>query len=237
MNIRNSSLLLIIILLSSCSQKLPLDKWTYVEIDNDRAKWGDFAEPEWLRYFGLDCADTNDDGKVEIVSGRYFYKSQSDDMTSWERIDLGLNADGCLFIDVDGDESTDIIASALPDIYWLEANDAEETSWTVTKIGDLPPTGHNNGQGYCAADFIAGSKKEIMLQADEGIFACEIPANPTDEKEWQWNMIVTSGSDEGIGVGDMDGDGDLDIAFGEIKAGETEHPTVLDWADIPALLT
>ena len=36
------------------SQKLALDKWKYIEADSNRQKWGDWAEPDWLRYFGLD---------------------------------------------------------------------------------------------------------------------------------------------------------------------------------------
>ncbi len=46
----------------ACSQKLALDKWKYIEADNNRGKWGDWAEPEWLRYFGLDIMDINKDG-------------------------------------------------------------------------------------------------------------------------------------------------------------------------------
>ncbi len=225
--------LIVIAFVVGCSQKLPIDKWTYFEIDNDRGKWGDWAEPNWLRYFGLDFMDVNRDGYVDIVSGRYFYRNPGQNISApWTRIDLGLNADGCLFVDVDGDEFADIIASALPDVMWFEADDLQGSSWKAQIIGTLPPTGHNNGQGYATADLIAGGKEEIILQADEGIFVCEIPQN-TAQENWQWNMIITSGSDEGVGVGDIDGDGDLDLAFGDIKQGEEEHPAILDWAENP----
>lgn len=217
-------------------QKLLLDQWTYIQIDDNRTKWGDWAEPEWLRYFGLDFQDVNRDGYADIVSGRYFYRNPGGGMeAAWTRIDLGANADGCLFVNVDGDEFADIIAAALPDVFWFEAEDAQGSSWIEHIIGQLPPTGHNNGQGYAAADLIAGGKQEIILQADKGIYVCEIPKNTTED-EWQWHMIIASGSDEGIGLGDIDDDGDLDLAFGDIKAGDVEHPTILEWAENPGAL-
>ena len=36
---------------------LSLDKWTYIQVDNQRGKWGDWDEPDWLRYFGLAMTD------------------------------------------------------------------------------------------------------------------------------------------------------------------------------------
>ena len=231
-----AALLFALVAALSCEKKLSLNQWTYIQIDDDRAKWGDWDEPEWLRYFGLDFQDINQDGFVDIVSGRYFCRNPGGSMESdWTSIDLGANADGCLFVDVDGDEFADIIAAALPDVYWFEAKDKQGSEWQATKIGELPPTGHNNGQGYAVADLIAGGKQEIILQADKGIYVCEIPEN-TASGDWQWQMVVTSGSDEGIGVGDIDGDGDLDLAFGDITEGQVEHPTILDWAENPGSL-
>lgn len=81
------------------------DDWTYIEIDNDRQKWGDWAEPEWLRYFGLHSGDLNRDGYPDIVSGRYVYLNPGNGLTEeWKRIDLGLNTDGALILDIDGDD-------------------------------------------------------------------------------------------------------------------------------------
>ncbi len=226
------ALFLALVFALACQKELPLDEWTYIQIDDDRGKWGDWDEPEWLRYFGLDFQDLNADGFVDIVSGRYVYRNPGGDMKGdWTRIDLGQNADGCLFVDVDGDEFADIIAAALPNVFWFEAKDKQGSAWQATKIGELPATGHNNGQGYAVADLIAGGKPEIILQADKGIYVCEIPAPPSGD--WAWKMVVASGSDEGIGIGDLDGDGDLDMAFGDIEEGQKEHPTILDWAENP----
>jgi hypothetical protein len=44
-------------------------------VDDARGRWGDWDEPEWLRYFGLDARDVDGDGHAEILSGRYLYRS------------------------------------------------------------------------------------------------------------------------------------------------------------------
>ncbi|KKR27980.1 MAG: FG-GAP repeat protein, partial [candidate division CPR2 bacterium GW2011_GWD2_39_7] len=74
----------------------------------------------------------------------------------WTRSDLGMNADGYLFVDVDGDEYADVIAEALPDVYWFEADNLQGTTWTSRKIGEIPKTDHVNGQGGRYAQLIAG---------------------------------------------------------------------------------
>ena len=153
--------------------KLALDHWTYIEVDNFRGKWGDFAQPNWLKYLGLDAADINNDGYLDIISGRYFYRNPGGNMTAkWERIDLGINVDGMLFVDVDGDELGDIIATALPDVYWFEAQDKQGSSWKGIKIGEVPATSHVNGQGIAwHKSYRVVSPKLFYRQGPESIFS------------------------------------------------------------------
>jgi hypothetical protein len=198
-------------LIISCIEPIPIDKWSYKEIDSSRTKWGDYDEPEWWRYFGLDAADINDDGYKDIVSGKYLYinpgKSLEDE---WNRIEFEINLDAMLFVNIDDDEYPDIIAEALPDVYWIEADNRELTKWNYKVICQIPRTGHVNGQGYMTADIFKGGKEEIILATQEGPYAIEIPED-TDQEVWETTNLFFSHSDEGFDIIDIDKDGDIDL--------------------------
>ena len=199
----------------SIHSEIPLDHWTYIEVDNQRGKYGDFGDPKWLKYFGLDMVDVTGDNYKDIVAGRYFYRNPGGDMSaSWRRTDLGMNVDGMLLIDVDQDAYGDVIATALPDVYWIEAEDELGTSWKSIKIGEVPATSHVNGQGYAKAQIIPGGTLEILLATGKGIYCLEIPAKDPRKEKWRVISVAPEASDEGFGTGDIDGDGLADIVAG-----------------------
>jgi hypothetical protein len=197
----------------SADNKIAANKWTYIQIDDNRAKWGDFDQPEWLRYYGTDAKDINNDGFKDIVAGRYVYLNPKGDMMGkWNRIDFGENIDGLLWIDADGDEFADIFAEALPNVYWLEATDKTCTKWKKTKIAHIKETDHVNGQGFEYKQVIAGGKPEILMNSGEGLFMIQIPESNAETGNWKTTLISKDETnDEGITVGDMDSDGDIDI--------------------------
>jgi hypothetical protein len=197
---------------------LSLNNWTYIQVDDQRNAYKD-----WVKYCGLSLSDITYNGYGDIVSGRYFYRNPGGDMTSkWSRVTFAVNIDAMLIMDVDGDDQADVIGEALPDIYWLEAKDKQGKEWNVTKVGTMPKTSHENGQGYAIAQIIPGGKNEILLSGgnkDREIYYFEIPQNPS-AGNWQSTLITNEASDEGIGIGDIDRDGDLDIAAGDMYSGK-----------------
>jgi hypothetical protein len=209
-----------------------VSNWTYIQIDSTKTKWGDYDDPNWLRYFGLDMGDLNNDGLKDIVTGRWVYLNPGDAMAgNWKRIDLGVNADGILIMDVDGDEYGDVIAQALPDVYWFEATGENGEYWKALKIGQVPATSHTNSQGFAKAQIVSGGKEEFVIAGDGDIYCFEIPDEPVMDS-WKRTLVAENTSDEGIGVGDIDNDGDLDIAAGRRPEGESE-PLIVVWYENP----
>jgi len=227
------SLLLPICSASLYAQPTPVNHWQYLQIDDRKAKWGDWDQPDWLRYFGLDMGDVNGDGDLDIVSGRYLYHNPGGDMSgAWTRTELPQNVDGILMLDVDGDERADLIAQALPDVYWFEADDGEGRAWTGKKIGEIPATSHVNSQGFERGQLIAGGREEFVIAGNGNIYLFEIPDDPAQQQDWKITLIGANTSDEGIGLGDIDGDGDLDIAAGRRPEGG-EEPLIVVWFENP----
>jgi len=209
--------------------------WTYIEVDSQKTKWGDYDDPEWLRYFGLDMGDLNGDGNLDIVTGRWVYLNPGNVMTGgWKKVDLGTNVDGILVMEVDSDAYADVIAQALPEVFWLEAANADATLWNSLKIGEIPATSHTNSQGFEKAQLIPGGKPELLIAGNGDVYCIEIPDNP-ENVPWGKTLIGKNTSDEGIGTGDIDGDGDTDVVAGRRPAGEDE-PKILVWFENPGVL-
>ena len=158
------------------------------------------------------------------MSGRYVYSNPGGDLTStWPRVDLAESidesVDAMLITDVDGDRHADVIATALPDVWWLEAT-SDPDEWTGRVVASVPPTGRPNGQGYRLGDLTGDGKDEIILSGGESeaeVWYVQIPEDP--EESWPTIRITDTATDEQVGVGDIDGDGLNDVAAGDMHDG------------------
>ncbi|MCW5980392.1 MAG: VCBS repeat-containing protein [Bryobacteraceae bacterium] len=185
--------------------------WKYVLVDNKRGKWGDFDPPQWLKYFGLAAGNVSRRGALDIASGRYFYRSPARGLTgAWQRVEFPLNVDAMLMLDVDGDGRDDVIGEALPKVYWLKPLDRNGDKWDARVIGELPATGHVNGQGYALGQLVPGGKPEIVLAAGGSVYYFEIPSKPAGGN-WPKVQIARDTSEEGVAAGDIDRDGHVDV--------------------------
>jgi hypothetical protein len=187
-------------------------RWTYIQVDDSRDVY-----KNRMKAFGLAMGDVTGDGFGDIASGKYFYENPGGNMAGeWTRTIFPVNVDAILIADIDDDEYGDVVAQALPDVYWLEAKDRQGSSWTTKVITQIDKTGHENAQGYAVAQIVSGGKPELILKGgadDSEVYYLEIPPNPNKDK-WPKILITDESSDEGVGTGDVDGDGDIDICGG-----------------------
>ncbi len=182
-----------------------LDRWTYKQITDQHAQT-----------FGLGFGDLDGDGRIDILSGRYWYANPGGDLLGdWPRREFPADMHAFLTLNVDGDDLADVLAQKSEGdlvVYWLEATDAAATDWTAVRVGDVPAASHELGaQGYRTAVLSADSPPVVAISSGNGIYYFTLPADPS-AGDWPRVHVSANPSDEGFAFGDVDGDGYLDVA-------------------------
>lgn len=192
---------------------LSLDKWTYIQVDNSRARFAEKASGDGF-WFGLAMGDLTGDGQKDIASGKWIYKNPGEQMAAkWARHEIGDSLDALLILNVDNDEKGDLIAAKCNRQYWIEVMGMDQDQLIIHQIGSLPVCNHGTStQGYNQAQILPGGRQEILLNA-EGVYCMIIPDDP-GAGEWPTVTLLESGSNgEWVSSGDMDGDGDQDVCL------------------------
>lgn len=211
-----------VLLVSSCSQRqpLPLDKWTYIQVDDSRTRYPGKTSGGG-GWFGLAMGDLTGDGYKDIASGRWFYRDPGGDMTGhWARVTISDSIDNLLITDVDGDGRGDIIGAKCNRQFWFYPDDQKGSTYRCIQIGSLPVCNHHtSSQGYNLGQIVPGGKPEVILAGD-GIYYMEIPDDPT-QIPWPATTIMDGGNNgEWVSTTDMDGDGDIDVCSAVTIDGE-----------------
>jgi hypothetical protein len=186
-----------------------LDKFTHIQADDSRDR----------RYFGLAFGDFTQDGYVDIVAGKWFYRNPGGDMTGkWQRVAVDEHVDALVTVDVDGDAFGDFVGLACDEQYWYEAKDTQGNEWSKVRIGSLPICDHKlSTQYYRTGQIVPGGRPEIVLSQ----YYLQIPAEP---QSGNWPAVRYTTEGQGYAIGDVDGDGRLDIAGSYEIEGQDKVP-------------
>jgi hypothetical protein len=197
--------------------KFPLYQWTYIQVDNNMPPRIDHSGGPGY-FFGLSMGDLTGDGYRDIVAHKMFYKNPGGNMQGvWQRVQFPWDwIDAFAIVNVDNDQYGDVTAEGEEssnniNIYWLEAQNIDGTSWSRTLIGSVPKTGHLWSQHYEVAQIVPGGKPEIIITGGDGVYYFKIPSNPAGGN---WPRVKIIDNVVGYATGDINGDGYLDVAGG-----------------------
>jgi hypothetical protein len=190
--------------LTSARPAGPLDRWTRVELDDDRDE-----SSRGQAYFGLAAGDLDGDGDTDLASGKYVYLNPgADTATPWERVTLPVDVDAMWILDVDGDGHNDVVAQRLPEIHWLvPSSDGRTYEDRVVAEGLVEPD-HGDSQGYRTAEI--DGEPALVFTTGAGIWYLTVPDDP-EQTPWPATQITRDPTTEDVlAVGDVDGDGCTD---------------------------
>lgn len=230
----------------------PRDEWTVHTIDGPR------------RVQGAAAADVDRDGRVDVVSGRAWYRNVAgtDGLPSWQRVPLTTRQDDAdrrfddyakvSVLDLDGDGRLDVFATLFADSregeVWafFQPDDPVNEPWPALQI-DVGPLFGVHSQGAGSFD---GTARPQLMVGETNIGGFGFGPNPSPQiwvyrrigdarsaAGWERILVDDRGTHEAQ-VLDLDGDGLADIAGDEENTeliAQPRHGIVSWWqAMVPA---
>lgn len=196
------------------ASRLPLGSWARHVVDDARP---------WGALFALH-GDIDGDGRVDIVSGGWWYRNPGIGNDIWTRQTIGTPLNNVILVhDLDRDGDLDVFGTAglggdaNANLYWAENGGAG--GFTVharvaVGAGDFP-------QGMAIGRFGRDRQNGVIPEGiaiswhdqDNGIQMLSVPATP-GVTPWTLATLSPFSLNEEIRVGDLDRDGDLDLSMG-----------------------
>jgi hypothetical protein len=208
------------------------------DVPKPRIKWEKVNLIENLNE-GIDVADINQDGKIDIISGPWWFEGPK--WTKHPVRDIGIGNDE--FFENNGEHAFDLNGDGYPDdisgswfsdkLYWYENPGkeglAEGKKWKQHEI----VSGQGSCEGTVFQDIDGDKIPELIINHWDGGKPMTIvhikPGKGGAAPEFQKVEIGKPETGHGIGVGDINGDKRIDIA---VPGGWFEHPEG-DWTAKP----